>query len=291
MPDIAGRGRRVGVGGTGVATSGQTIDPALTEPVPDTCPVTAEELGAAIFDGQIVPWYQPIIHLATGAIAAVEALARWHRPDGRSCPPSQFVPVAEASGLVVGLDRLVTEGALADLSRWHLDRPGLKLNVNLAGPNLDTPGCAEYFDRAAEAAGVDPRLVRLELTETSRPQDAQHANAVIDDLRAAGFSIWLDDFGAGYYDLRDLVRLSLDGLKIDRWFAAQLGTKRSDAVVYGLVAGAHAAGIEVTIEGIETPAQAERALALGCDFGQGFLWHRPMPADQFTALLRTAGRS
>lgn len=239
----------------------------------------ARELRRAIRAGEIIGWYQPIIDLATGDVRGVEALARWVRADG-VVPPAEFIPVAERSDLVIELDLAVIRGALADLAGWQRLRPGFELNVNLSGRHLDSPTALGEVIAAVEAAGVDPGTIAVELTETSRPDAVDRGVPGLDALRERGLSLWLDDFGSGYYDLRDLIRLPVDGIKFDRAFAAGLALPRTAPLIGGLTAAAHQMGMLVTLEGIETAAQASTARELGCDLGQGFLWSRPVPAER-----------
>ncbi len=239
----------------------------------------ARELRRAIRAGEIIGWYQPIIDLATGDVRGVEALARWVRADG-VVPPAEFIPVADRSDLDIELDLAVFRGALADLAGWQRLRPGFELNVNLSGRHLDSPTALGEVIAAVEAAGVDPGTIAVELTETSRPDAVDRGVPGLDALRERGLSLWLDDFGSGYYDLRDLIRLPLDGIKFDRTFTGQLALPRAAPLLGALTAAAHQMGMRVTLEGIETSAQASAGRELDCDLGQGFLWSQPVPAEQ-----------
>lgn len=249
--------------------------------------VDAGELRRAVSAGEVIPWYQPIVELATGTIQGVEALARWPRPDGM-VPPDAFIPVAEADDLILELDLAVTRQALADLSRWQRLRPGFELNVNLSGRRLDSDAGVADLIAAVDAAGVTGGTVCAELTETARPVAADGGAAALDRLRAAGLPIWLDDFGAGHTSLQDVIRLPLDGIKFDRSFAGQLDLPRAEPLLGALTAAAHRIGLRVCLEGIETGAQAEAARRLGCDLGQGFLWSPPVPAQQVDGWLRAS---
>lgn len=239
----------------------------------------ARELRRAIRAGEIVGWYQPIINLATGAARGVEALARWMRPDG-VVPPAEFIPIAERSDLVIELDLAVIRRALADLAGWQRLRPGFELNVNLSGRHLDSPTALGDLIAAVETAGVAPGTVAVELTETSRPDAVDRGAHGLHALREHGLSLWLDDFGSGYYALRDLIRLPVTGIKFDRSFAAGFDLPRTAPLIAALTTAAHDMGMRVTLEGIETEGQASIARELGCDLGQGFLWSRPVPAEQ-----------
>lgn len=242
----------------------------------------AATLKRAVQDGQLVAWYQPIIDLGTGSAVGVEALARWPRPGGM-IPPAEFIPLAEASDLVIELDLAIIRYALADLRRWQPTRPGFELNVNLSGRHLDSPDGPAEVIAAVESAGVDPATIAVELTETVRPAAADAGASALEGLRAHGLALWLDDFGAGCYDLRDLIRLPVDGVKLDRSFTQQLPLPRTPVLIGALTDAAHRMGMRVTLEGIETEAQASAAKELGCDLGQGFFWSKPVPADQVPA--------
>lgn len=249
--------------------------------------VDAAALRRAVHDGQLVAWYQPIIDLSTGSAVGVEALARWPRPDGM-IPPAEFIPLAEASDLVIELDLAIIRHALAALRRWQRTRPGFELSINLSGRHLDSPTGVTELVAMVEAAAVAPGTICVELTETTRPDAADQGAPALEALRAAGMSVWLDDFGAGFYNLRDLIRLPVDGIKIDREFTAQLDHPRAAPLIGALTAAAHQMGLRVTVEGIETRAQADVVARLGCDLGQGYLWSRPLPVDELEGWLSAA---
>jgi EAL domain-containing protein (putative c-di-GMP-specific phosphodiesterase class I) len=248
----------------------------------------AVELARALRDGEIVPWYQPIIDLASDRVVGVEALARWHRPNGEFEPPAAFIPVAERTDLIIDLDFAIMRQAFAHLAQWHAVRPDFRLSVNLSGRHLERDNWLDDLIGATTEAGISADTVDLELTETARPSDIERGWLLIQALRERGYTVWFDDFGAGYYDLQDLVRLPVDGLKIDRAFAQQLDQPMNDALVGALTGAAARVGLQVTIEGIETPRQAELALALGCDYAQGFFWSRPVPPEQVNRWLVSA---
>jgi EAL domain-containing protein (putative c-di-GMP-specific phosphodiesterase class I) len=247
-------------------------------------PADVAELRLAIGAGEIVPWYQPIVDLASGTVTGVEALARWQRPGG-PVVPAEFIPLAEDAGLVIELDLAVIRRALADLAGWQRLRPGFELNVNVSGRHLDAPTGAADLIAAVASGRVAAGTVCVELTETVRPVTADRGAAGLAALRGAGMSVWLDDFGSGYYNLRDLIGLPVDGFKFDRAFTAQLDLPRTAPLLGALTAAAHRMGLLVTLEGIETAAQASAARDLGCDLGQGYFWSRPVPAAEVPGLL------
>lgn len=244
----------------------------------------ARDLERAIEAGEIRPWYQPILRLATREVVGFEALARWHRPSGTVEQPAAFMAVAEETGLVTRLDRRVLDLALADLAGWRARRPDLSLNVNFSGRHLDDRAWVDDLHEVVRRHGVPPESVHVELTETTRPADLEQARVSLQRLRDLGYEIWLDDFGTGWSELQHLVQLPVDGLKIDRFFAERLGG-RADAVVRALTQAARELGLQTTIEGVQDPAQADRAEALGCDFAQGYLWSRALPQDGVERLL------
>jgi EAL domain-containing protein (putative c-di-GMP-specific phosphodiesterase class I) len=244
-------------------------------------------LARAISRSEIVPWYQPIVDLTTGRLVAVEALARWEHPDGGLEQPAAFIPLAERSNLIVDLDRMVIQQALQDLGRWRVRHPQLRLSVNLSGRHLDLDDWGHVVKELTSLAGVDPTAVSLELTETLRPTEALNLDNIA-DLRSAGFQVWFDDFGSGWAALQELLTVPLDGLKIDRLFAADLGQHVDDTIVKAIATAGNELGLLVIIEGVETCEQAEIAAALGCHYGQGYLWSRPLPAEHLEALITTA---
>lgn len=233
-----------------------------------------EELAGALGRGEIRPIFMNLVDLATDRVVACEALARWYRPSGAVVPPDHFIPVAEATGLIRELDLAVAGQAMAELARWQLTDPGMRVSVNLSGHHFVDAASVERLVALTGETGVAPSSVILELTETVRADDVELAVEIAEQLRALGFSLWLDDFGSGYSGLHDLLRYPVDGIKIDRPFAARLSSATADAVVETTAGLAARLGLSVTIEGIEQRHQADRALALGCQIGQGFLWPR-----------------
>ncbi len=244
-------------------------------------------LARAISRGEIVPWYQPIVDLRTGRLVAVEALARWEHPDGGLEQPAAFIPLAERSNLIVDLDRMVIQQALRDLGRWLVPHPQLRLSVNLSGRHLDLGDWGHVVKELTSSAGIAAAAVSLELTETLRPTEPPDLDSIA-DLRSAGFQVWFDDFGSGWAALQELLTFPLDGLKIDRLFATELGQHVDDTIVKAIATAGNELGLRVIIEGVETCEQADIAAALGCHYGQGYLWSRPVPAERLEALLTTA---
>jgi EAL domain-containing protein (putative c-di-GMP-specific phosphodiesterase class I) len=248
---------------------------------------SADDVAKAITAGEIVPWYQPIVDLSTAHVVGVEALARWAQPSVGVEPAAAFVAVVENSDLVVDLDRTIMRQALADLGRWQVVRPDLRLSLNVSGRQLDRDDWLPALQEATGTAGVSPDRVILELTETVRPLRRDVGADLLQQARAVGFEIWLDDFGTGWASLYDLVNLPATGLKIDQCFAQDLGMPAVDAVVRAMAGAAAELGLDVIIEGIGADEQARYAHGLGCGYAQGFLWSPAVPAAELPALLAT----
>ena len=258
--------------------------PAATGPDEATA-----EIAAAVAAGEIRPWYQPLMDLTSGEMVGVEALARWHRPSGQVEGPASFLPLAERSELVLEIDRAVMAFAFADLAGWQRLRPDFRISVNLSGRHLDRPDTLELVEAAVAAAGIPATSVDLEITETARPDDLLTSLVLLTGFRDRGYTVWFDDFGSGWSALQDLIRLPVGGIKLDRSFAEQLGTPVDDALVGALASAAAQVGLKVTIEGIQTPLQLDRARTLGCHFAQGYYWSPPVPAAEVTHQLSQEG--
>ncbi len=247
------------------------------------------EIAAAVAAGEIRPWYQPVMDLASGEMTGVEALARWHRPSGTVEGPASFLPLAERSDLVLDIDRAVMARAFADLAGWQRLRPGFRVSVNLSGRHLDRADTLDLVEEAVADAGIAATSVDLEITETARPDDLRTSLVLLTGFRDRGYTVWFDDFGSGWSALQDLIRLPVSGIKLDRSFAEQLGTPVDDAVVGALASVAAQVGLRVTIEGIQTPLQLDRARALGCHSAQGYYWSPPIPPEEITQRLSVRG--
>ena len=211
------------------------------------------EIRAGLAGGEMIPWYQPVVALDSQQIIGVEALVRWHRGNGVIEQPATFLPLAERSDLILDIDREILRQAFRDLAGWQRTNPAFRVSVNLSGRHLDRVETLAELDLLAQAAGVSPDTVDLELTETARPLDLEAGAAALALLRERGYSVWFDDFGSGWSALQDLIRFPVDGIKLDRTFAEQLGSPVADAVVGALAAAAAQVGLKITIEGIQEP--------------------------------------
>ncbi|RMF09395.1 MAG: bifunctional diguanylate cyclase/phosphodiesterase [Alphaproteobacteria bacterium] len=235
--------------------------------------------------------YQPICDMRTGAVIGVEALARWNHPTKGPISPLEFIAVAENAGLIGKLGRWALEEACSQLAYWdqvtHQSR-ALTMNVNVSGAQLGEPGFVEIVRDALTMAGLNGERIRLELTESTIMSNADLITDMLLDLKAQGISIAVDDFGTGYSSLSYLNRFPIDTLKIDRSFVSRLGESAEDSkIIHIITMLARTLGMTVVAEGVETEAQRKLLGELGCHFGQGYFFARPLPARDVTKLLQT----
>jgi diguanylate cyclase (GGDEF)-like protein len=246
----------------------------------------AGSLRSAIADGEIVLFYQPKAELTTAKIVGVEALARWQHPRLGLIGPSEFVPIAEQTGLIGPLTSHVLEQALRQVRTWSDQGEELSVAVNLSARSFLDAQLAVEIPRLLEATGVDARLLELEITESMLMLDPARAKATLERLSAIGLSLSVDDFGTGYSSLANLKRLPVDGIKIDKSFVIDMPHDASDAaIVRSTIDLAHNLGLRVVAEGVESHEAWRRLEDLGCDLAQGFHVSRPVPAEAMTRLL------
>jgi diguanylate cyclase (GGDEF)-like protein len=247
-------------------------------------PTPSSDLGKAIERGELIIHYQPSVELDTGHIVGLEALVRWDHPRRGLIPPSEFIQLAEETGLIVPLDRFVLGEACQQMSLWHAQCAGHKpsISVNLSARELAEPDIVDAIRSALEDSGLDPRYLTLEITESMIVDPYPD---IIAELKELGVGIALDDFGMGYSSLGYLDRLPIDIIKIDRSFVEHVaGDDRSPLARIVLEIG-DALGLQTVAEGIETIEQLACLRELGCRFGQGFLFARPMEAIEIEAML------
>jgi diguanylate cyclase (GGDEF)-like protein/PAS domain S-box-containing protein len=241
--------------------------------------------------GEVTVHFQPSVDLAHDRIVGVEALVRWTSPTRGAVPPDRFVPLAESVGLIHELGELVLREAVAQTARWVADDvlpPDFVTWVNLSAVQLADDDVGELVTRVLAGAGLDPNRLGLEVTETAIVEAAStpQARARLRDLHDRGIAIALDDFGTGFSSLEHLRRFPIDVIKIDRSFIQGMEHDPKDsAIAANLVSLAHALGLDVVAEGVETPGQLELLRDLGCDLAQGYLLARPAPAAVVTELL------
>jgi diguanylate cyclase (GGDEF)-like protein len=245
------------------------------------------DLRRAVERDELVLHYQPQLDLATGEVSAVEALVRWRHPRRGLVPPNAFIPMAEETGLVLGIGEWVLAEACRQVGAWQRAGVGLpRVAVNISARQLQRPGLDGAVRRALAASGLAPQALELEITESSVMLDPQHARAVLQSLRDLGVQLSIDDFGTGYSSLAYLKRLPLDRLKIDRSFIHGFPADGDDAaIVETIIVMTHKLGLRVIAEGVETLEQRLQLERQGCDEMQGFLLAHPVPADELPALL------
>jgi EAL domain-containing protein (putative c-di-GMP-specific phosphodiesterase class I) len=241
------------------------------------------ELRHAIADGEIRPYYQPLVDLRTGALAGVEVLARWQHPVKGMLMPGLFVPLVEKMRLCDELFLAMLARACADAATWPAP---VRISVNMSPAQLEDLSLAERIRAILDAAGFDPALLVVEITESLPIHNSQIARQVLTDIRASGIAIALDDFGTGHSSLSLLRDLSFDKVKIDRGLinplAGDAGNTRYIAAIIGL---GQALDLEITAEGIETAEMMQTLRALGCAIGQGYLFGKPAPAAAVPGMI------
>jgi len=242
------------------------------------------DLQQALDGEQFVLHYQPVVDLVTGGITCFEALLRWEHPTLGLLPPGEFIPLAEESDLVLAIGRWVLDQACQHAGAWQRSGSrgaGVRVSVNLSARQFREQALVEDVARAARAAHLDPRLLTVELTETLLLHDSAVTTRRIDALRELGVTLALDDFGTGYSSLSYLRRFPIDILKMDKSFLDEVpGNPRDEALVRGIVDLGGTLDLQVVAEGVETAEQAAALAGLGCPFGQGYHFARPMPFHQ-----------
>jgi diguanylate cyclase (GGDEF)-like protein/PAS domain S-box-containing protein len=253
------------------------------------------ELRLGLHRGEFSLHYQPEIALDTGAIVGVEALLRWQSPSRGSVPPGEFIPIAEATGLIVPLGEFVLREACAQTARWCRDGDlpdGFVTWTNLSAKQLSAGGVSALVRETLAAAELPPSFLGLEVTETALVQEGhagERARAELQELHALGVRIAVDDFGTGFSSLGQLRSFPVDMIKVDRSFVQGIEHDAKDAAITAnLVSLAHALGLLAIAEGIESDGQLTSLRELGCDLAQGFLFARPAPPEQIDRLLAEA---
>ncbi len=233
-------------------------------------------------------WYQPLMDISGNQIVGFEALLRWHHAQRGAIPPSEFIPIAEETGLILQIGEWVLREACHVSLRW----PALTIAVNVSPLQFRAAGFVQHFQEIVQSEGADARNIELEITEGVLIEDEREARAIIIALREAGFRIALDDFGTGYSSLNYLSHFPVDKIKIDRSFTQSLGVaENSAAIIESVVRLGHAMGLTVTAEGVETSGQMTALKEAGCNQLQGYLFSQAVPPDKIALMLdkRKAG--
>jgi EAL domain-containing protein (putative c-di-GMP-specific phosphodiesterase class I) len=241
---------------------------------------------------EFVVFYQPKVSLADGRIVGVEALLRWRHPDLNLVPPSEFIPLAEETGLIVPIGEWVLATACIEVKRWHrMGFEPLDLAVNISARQFQARNLTATIAELVTASGLPAGSVELELTESVIMRDAAESARCLREITALGIRLSVDDFGTGYSSLGYLRSFPISCLKIDRSFVRDFDRyPNGAAIAQAIVALAKSLNLKVVAEGVETRAQLDVLRRFGCDELQGFLFSRPLPAEEMVELLRSGQR-
>jgi EAL domain-containing protein (putative c-di-GMP-specific phosphodiesterase class I) len=255
----------------------------MSAPAPD-----AAALARAVEQGELRVHYQPAIGLSDGTMRGVEALVRWEHPERGLVPPGEFIPAAEAGGLIGAIGAWVLEQAVRQVGRWNqVVKPPLVASVNVSGRQLADRRLIRDLLRILDETGAAPEHVCLEITESVLGRAGDGLFDVLRELRGMGVSLAVDDFGGGKAPLRLLAKAPVDEVKLEPGLVQALSEgEQGEAVLAGAVELAHRMGLSVTAKGVETEAQRDTLTALGCDRAQGFFLARPDDAGALQRLLQ-----
>jgi diguanylate cyclase (GGDEF)-like protein/PAS domain S-box-containing protein len=247
-------------------------------------------LRKAIEEGQLVLYYQPEVSVVNHRVIGYEALVRWNHPERGILPPSEFIPVAEESDLIVHLGRWVLKEACRQMAEWHrrfVFNPPLTISVNISPRHLIDAGLVQDVERVLGETGLPANCLKLEVTEGSIMHDPEKSIATLRRLKAMEIGLEIDDFGTGYSSLSYLQRLPFDTVKIDRSFIKELGVNaESSEIVRTIVELARSLDMEVVAEGVETEDQLRRVTTLGCEYVQGYYFAKPAGSKTTQTLMK-----
>jgi diguanylate cyclase (GGDEF)-like protein len=247
------------------------------------------DLRKAIERKEILAYYQPIVSMKTRRIIGFEALARWQHPNRGLISPNDFVPIAEETGMIVSIDRLVLKDACLQMRAWQERLPGNPvefISVNLSNKQMAQPDVVKHVAQVLSETGLMPKYLKLEITEGVVIENPEAISAMLSQLRALGVQLYIDDFGTGYSSLSYLHRLPINGLKIDRSFIRRMGANgENQEIIRTILLLARDLNVEVVAEGIETELQLEQIRALNCEYWQGYLFSKPVASKQAGAFI------
>lgn len=247
------------------------------------------DLHAAIKNQEFALYYQPIINLNTGAIAGFEALVRWISPQRGFISPGAFIPVAEETGLIIPMGQWILATACTQMRSWQQQLPDLDsvvMSVNLSSRQFSQPDLVEQIQKVLITTDLDPKNLKLEITESMVIDDVEKTIILLDRLKNLGIKMSMDDFGTGFSSFSYLHRFPMDTLKVDRSFVSNMnkGVKNQE-IVSTIVMLAHKLGMDVVAEGIETESEQQILQGLNCEYGQGYYFAKPLPVADATQLL------
>jgi EAL domain-containing protein (putative c-di-GMP-specific phosphodiesterase class I) len=233
--------------------------------------------------------YQPIVSLDNGQLAGFEALIRWQHPERGFINPADFIPLAEDTGLIVPLGLWILKKACQQLCQWQWQSPAnrsLFMSVNLSGKQVAVPSLVSDISEILEETHIEPRHLKLEIPESAVMENAEMAARLLKRLKALGVQLSIDDFGTGYSSLSYLHRFPVNTLKIDRSFVGRIGEAAENIeIVRTVVSLAENMGMEVVAEGVETLSQLMQLRKLKCQYGQGYLFSRPVDAESVSTWI------
>jgi len=249
-------------------------------------------LRRALERDELLVYYQPILSLSTGQVVGAEALLRWNHPRIGMIQPPEFIPLAEETGLIIQLGDLVLHQVCQQIRSWQeAGLPDLRVAINISARQFRQENLAEHVCHVLEKIGIKGSSLEFELTESMVMHDMENTLVTLRELKALGASLSLDDFGTGYSSLSYLKRFPIDTLKIDRSFVRDINADSDDAAIaHAVIAMAHSLGLQVIAEGVEDEAQLELLRGYQCDRFQGYLFSRPVPAEEFTLILQSGKR-
>ncbi len=245
------------------------------------------DLKKALENGEFILYYQPKLRLSDKKITSAEALIRWNHPRQGMIPPGKFIPVAEESKIIIDINRWVFKEACRQVKKWKTSgRDDLSVSVNLSGYKLNSQNIVKYLKDTLTSVGLDSKSIEIEITENILLKETKETISTFNAIKALGFKIAMDDFGTGYSSLSYITSFPVDTLKIDRSFVMNaMSEQNNQVIIKAIIAMGHSLGKKIIAEGIETEDQYHFLKECGCDEGQGFFFHHPVPADEFEKLL------
>jgi EAL domain-containing protein (putative c-di-GMP-specific phosphodiesterase class I) len=247
------------------------------------------DLRRALDREEFCVYYQPIVALGTGHLAGFEALIRWNHPERGFVNPSDFIPLAEDTGLIVPIGQWILKRACQQLAKWQwqsASNRNLFISVNLSGKQVAQADLVEKIQETLSQTNLEAKHLKLEITESAVMDNSDMAVRLLKELKALGVQLSIDDFGTGYSSLGYLHRFPVNTLKIDRSFVGRIGEAAENIeIVRTIVSLAENMGMEVVAEGVETLSQLTQLRNLNCKFGQGYLFSRPVDADSVTGWI------
>jgi EAL domain-containing protein (putative c-di-GMP-specific phosphodiesterase class I) len=246
------------------------------------------DLQHALDDDEFIIMYQPRLDIRTGEVCSMEALVRWQHPQKGIVSPNEFIPLAEETGLIVGLGELVMSKVFLQVAEWmHDGRELLPVSINVSARQFNETNVYAILENAFKKYKVNPDLIEVELTEASMTGDIDEVSRTVAAIQKMGVKVLVDDFGTGYSSLAQLQKLDMDVLKVDRAFTLEIARRKEGKIFFSaIITMAHALGMRVVAEGVEDAEQVDILKSLDCDEIQGFLVSRPLAASALQDFLR-----